>query len=70
MLRKSQAVVILIIIFIVLVFGLMYVGILPGLRQREVQPVTLNFWGVGDDPPTFSEILSDYQQLHPNVRIN
>lgn len=70
MLRKPQAIILSAVIVIVIVFGLMYLGILPGLRQQELQPVTLNFWGVGDDSPTFGEILSDYQQLHPNVRIN
>ena len=70
MLRKPQAIILSVVIVIVIVFGLMYLGILPGLRQRELRPVILNFWGVGDDSPVFGEILSDYQQLHPNVRIN
>ncbi len=32
-------------------------------------PVTLNFWGVYDDPAIFEPIIQAYQANHPNVRI-
>lgn len=71
MLRKSQLIIIIIITIIALITGLIYFGLFPGLKNTEpVKEVRLNFWGVGDDSTDFLEVISDYQQLHPNVLAN
>ncbi|MFA5047998.1 MAG: extracellular solute-binding protein [Patescibacteria group bacterium] len=36
---------------------------------NKMKPVTLNYWRVGDDTDAFTEIISDYQQAHPNIKI-
>ncbi len=70
-LRRSQIIIIGIVGFIVVAFALLYFGIIPGFKSVEkVNPVTLNFWGVGDDRTAFSDIIYDYQQLNPQVKIN
>lgn len=38
--------------------------------KQALEPVTLEYWRVWDDRSDFSAIISAYQQLHPNVRIN
>ncbi len=32
-------------------------------------PITLNFWGIFDEPATFQPIIDAYQKEHPNVRV-
>lgn len=71
MLRRSQIIIISMVGFIVVAFALLYFGIIPGFKSVEkINPVTLNFWGVGDDRTVFSEIIYDYQQKNPHVKIN
>lgn len=43
--------------------------ITPGQKQL-LQPINLTWWGTFDDPQNFSEIIADYQTLHPNIKIN
>ncbi|MFA6215469.1 MAG: hypothetical protein WC768_02795, partial [Patescibacteria group bacterium] len=38
-------------------------------EQQLLEPVELTWWGVFDDPENFSEIISDYSALHPNIKI-
>ena len=69
--RRSQIIIIVIVIVIVILFALLYLGVIPGFKAVEkINPVTLNFWGVGDDRAAFSEVIYDYQQQNPHVKIN
>jgi ABC-type glycerol-3-phosphate transport system substrate-binding protein len=38
--------------------------------EKTGQKVTLNFWGVYDDPSVFEPIIKAYETQHPNVKIN
>lgn len=38
--------------------------------QQAYQPITLEYWTVFNSPDDYSDILADYQALHPNIRIN
>lgn len=40
------------------------------VKTTTNQPITLNFWGVFDDPAIFQPIIAAYQTTHPNVTIN
>ncbi|MEK7115187.1 MAG: ABC transporter substrate-binding protein [Patescibacteria group bacterium] len=69
--RRSQVIIISIVGVLVVGFALLYFGIIPGFKSVEkIQPVSLNFWGVGDDRTAFSEVIYDYQQSNPHVKIN
>jgi multiple sugar transport system substrate-binding protein len=40
-------------------------------KERELlQPITLTWWGVFDDPENFYEIINDYKLVHPNINIS
>lgn len=39
-------------------------------EKKLLQPVELTWWGVFDDPESFSEIILDYKMLHPNITVN
>lgn len=38
--------------------------------QKANQPITLTFWQTFDDSDAFSEIITKYQALHPNIKID
>lgn len=38
--------------------------------QRAFQPITLEYWTVFNSPDDYTDIIADYQVLHPNIRIN
>jgi multiple sugar transport system substrate-binding protein len=37
--------------------------------QKAMEPVTLTYWRVWDDSDSFSDIIKNYNALHPNIRI-
>lgn len=38
--------------------------------QEAMKPITLNYWGVWNNQDDFTDILSAYKKLHPNITIN
>ncbi|MBI4121969.1 MAG: extracellular solute-binding protein [Parcubacteria group bacterium] len=38
--------------------------------QRAYAPVTLEYWTVFNSSEDFTDVLADYQAIHPNIRIN
>lgn len=52
------------IFFIVLVIAFMLVT-----RPSKNGPVTLHYWGLWEESPTFKQVIDTYQQKHPNVKI-
>jgi len=56
---------------LVVFFALVFLGVIPGLRSgSEKTSATLSVWGVFDDPSVFQKLISQYQQTHPNIRVN
>lgn len=56
---------------LVLVAVLLLTGVLPGVRPRQGQPVTLQLWGVDDDPALWQEIANIYrEEVAPGTTIN
>lgn len=47
-------------------------GCTPDAAQQQAQmtPLTLNVWGTWDDSDSFSDIIANYQALHPFITIN
>ena len=68
----------LIIFAAVLLLGgvvfLMMQGVLPGIQDDRGSggppPVTLEFWNVFEDEEVYSEFITDFKVLNPNVTIN
>ncbi|HEX9664447.1 MAG TPA: extracellular solute-binding protein [Patescibacteria group bacterium] len=60
------------IILGILVVGLIIFLVIAGGKPEtpaQFRPVTLDFWGVFDEPGYFEEIIAAYQVIHPNVNI-
>ncbi len=59
---------------VVLVFLLIFIGILPGLQNQKANPqnikATLNFWGVGDPSSAYGTAIQSFNQTYKNVTIN
>ncbi len=74
-LTKGQKIVFFAVAAVVFIILLMVIGVLPGLKKgNKAGPgagaeITLDFWGI-DDEDAFKEIISDYQNLSKNIKIN
>ncbi|MEK7086866.1 MAG: extracellular solute-binding protein, partial [Patescibacteria group bacterium] len=59
---------------IVVIFGLIFAGVLPGLQKNGKNPkkvqANLEFWGVGDTAQSYEEIFSNFKTVYPDVTIN
>ena len=74
---KNKLFIIIIIIFVLILSVFVYIFITgQGLKNRmdnitknKMRPITLKYWRVWDGPDDFQEIISQYQQLHPNIKI-
>jgi len=40
------------------------------IAEESLAPVTLNYWRVFDEPSDFTDIITAFKQLHPNININ
>ncbi len=54
---------------IVLIFFLILLGIIPGLRKATVSKANLEFWGVDDNSGVWNAAISNFKQLNPNTSI-
>ncbi|MEK7629939.1 MAG: extracellular solute-binding protein [Patescibacteria group bacterium] len=76
-LNKNQLIFIGVAGFIIVLIGLVFAGVLPGLRQtgggsggpNKIQ-AKLNFWGAGDKSDDYSLAISAFKTNYPNVEIN
>ena len=73
-LTKPQLIIVAVLGLIVVVFGLIFAGVLPGLQKNEKNPkkvqANLEFWGVGDTAQSYEEIFSNFKTVYPDVIIN
>ena len=57
---------------IIIVFGIIsviYNTVLPRFFPSKINQVTLVYWGVLEDPSIVAPIISDFEQAHPNIKI-
>ena len=66
-LKKFLPFVLVLIVFIALIW-IGYKIILPRLSPGS-QEVTLTYWGLWEPETIYSSVVSEYQQSHPNVKI-
>jgi len=73
-LTKPQLIIVVAAGVIVLVFVLIFLGVIPGLQNTSTDPTkikaTLNFWGIGDESDAYGGIFSTFKLTYPNVAIN
>ena len=65
---KQQLIILGVVGFVILFFLLVFLGILPGLRQSG-KTETLTFWGI-DPSSDWAPTISAFTKLHPGVKIN
>lgn len=70
-LSRKQLIIVISAVFIVLLLGSIFLGIIPGLRQKTVKPpqVKIVVWGV-EDRNNFDSGIQAYQALRPNVQVD
>jgi len=68
---RNQLIIIGAGVFLVLVFILMLLGILPGFRKAEPTAIQANLkmWGVGRDIGQWNDALSEFKKTYPNIQV-
>ena len=80
MLTKSQLIIIGIVAFVIVVFVLIFNGIIPGLQQEGAKTggqvvksppkIPLEFWGVYDNQESYKTAFSAFGAANPGVEFN
>jgi ABC-type glycerol-3-phosphate transport system substrate-binding protein len=69
-LKKLKISIILGVAIVLLTTGAKCQQLPPNLKEGKPQPITLQYWKVFEESYNVSDLLSDYQKLHPYVSIN
>ncbi len=70
-LSRNQKILIGVVAFVVIVFLLVLIGVLPGLKKETNQiKATLQFWGVYDSRQVYESAIADFGNLYPGVEVN
>lgn len=56
-------------VVVVLIIVVALFLILPRLKPKKVENVTLSYWGIWEDASIFSEITQEFTRLHPNIKV-
>jgi len=67
--EKRQLIVIGSIAGAILILLLIIFGILPGLKPSKPTPVSLEFWGFGDDADVWREIIFNFSAKFPHIEV-
>jgi len=57
---------------ILVAFVVIFLIIFAGAFFRKVRPapVTLEFWGIGDEPAVFTPLIQEFKKTYPHIKIN
>ncbi len=66
---RSRIIVIAAGIVIAVIVAVVF-GLLPGRKAAAPSPTTLEFWGVGDDPAIWQDILARLKEQYPWLTVN
>ena len=57
-------------LLVVAILFLIFKVIIPNLGGTKASSVTLNYWGLWEEPATIQGIIADYESKNPGVKIN
>jgi len=67
---RPQLIIIGVAGFVVIFFALVFLGVIPGLREDFGNPnVELNVWGAGDETKDWQTTITRFESLYPTIRI-
>jgi multiple sugar transport system substrate-binding protein len=73
-LTKPQLIAIVFVLVIVLIFGLIFLGVVPGLKNKknDITQIRANLevWVINDKASNYEKAISDFNSLYPNVSVN
>ncbi len=71
---RNQIVIVSVAGGVILIFALVFLGILPGLQNQQANPqnikATINVWGVGDPSAAYSAAIQSFNATYKKVTIN
>ena len=67
---KTKISILFLICVIFLTSGFGCANSIDKYTKKKMQPITLNYWRVWDEPDDFAEIINKYEGMHSNIHIN
>ena len=67
---KSQLIIISIALVVVVLFSLVLIGVLPGLRQDLGPSINVTIWGVHDDAKDFATGVGRIKEVYPSINVS
>jgi ABC-type glycerol-3-phosphate transport system substrate-binding protein len=55
---------------IILIVLLIFMVIIPKISGGKTQQITLNYWGLWEEPAVINSIIADYESQNPGIKIN
>ncbi|MBU2632615.1 extracellular solute-binding protein, partial [Patescibacteria group bacterium] len=57
------------LIFLIIVFAILYIFVLPRFQSKEPKNATLTYWGLWEDQRIMGSIISEFEKQNPNIKI-
>lgn len=57
-------------VVVLLILTFFFLFIFSRIKPTVTGPTQLTYWGLWEDPQVFSEVISDFNKTHPNIKIN
>lgn len=57
-----------VVVLLIVVFASLFA--FSQIKSKVAGPVELTYWGLWEDPQVFSEVIADFNKIHPNIKIN
>lgn len=54
----------------IVIFVLIFIVVLSLFRKRTPKPVSLEMWGLYDEPQIWNQLISEFQKYYPHININ
>lgn len=64
--------IIIVVLSLAIILGFLFWRFGPNLssQNKDTGPITLTYWGLWEDESIIRPVISQFQQLHPNITIN
>lgn len=69
-LKNQKLTIVIVIVFVMVTMGAKCQSLPPNMQAGPPKPITLEYWKVYEESFNVSDLISDYQKIHPYVTIN
>ena len=57
-----------VVVFLIIIFAILF--LFSQLKPKTASKVELTYWGLWEDPQVMAEVITDFNKIHPNTKVN